>query len=310
MAHFRLLFPNSKASAVEDLNRVGLGGLLRDDDWKPSVAQGTGPKGIRGTIVSWDPNTCRPDVESPRYEFNPEIDIATEAPGDPINKLPQGRFWLLTEKTRPVTPADLKRKPVDSFEDLMPKASESEAVRTAKANRLRHVTRYAGNDVTLGDGNVWTFPNMTELPSSYRLTETGTWGDVVKPAFRNTYDRMIDAFNACQQHVLYDCLRDMNAEQIAEYLDDDDREFLRTTEPKALDQQVAIPFLCDMLALNYRVTPWIISELCLLDPTNHWAALEACTDAHRLRLLWQTVQKKTAPIRQRTPTGNSGETDS
>ena len=326
MAHFRILIPNSTAKPADELRRVGLGELLRDDDWTPSAAPlNHGPRGIKGLCISWDGNTCRPGVESPRYEFDANIDEAIESPFQPVSgmalatglesppaasavPLAQGRFWLLIEKSRPVTPADLTRKPADSFDKLLPSATDPEPIRIAKGERLKTLTRYAGNTVTLGDSRSWTFPNQFELPSTFQLNEQGVWGEYVRPTFKTTFDRMVDAFNACQQHILWQLVRDYPREQLDEVLSDDEREFLTEVEPKALDQQVAIGFLCEMLALNYRVTPWLISQLGLLSPSVLWESLMACTDAARLRALYATVQKKIEQIRATGSNTSSGNT--
>src|SRR5439155_26543269 len=102
----------------DELRRVGLGALLRDNDWKPAGAQlNGGPKGIRGLCISWEPeHATRPGVLAPRYEFDAALDTAIEAPFESIRLAPRGesntpnesgrlaerdgyvsRFWLLTE---------------------------------------------------------------------------------------------------------------------------------------------------------------------------------------------------------------------
>lgn len=300
MAHFRILIPNSTANPADELRRVGLSDLLRDNDRAPTGAQlGAGPNGIRGLCVSWDPeHATQPGVESPRYEFDASLDTAIEAPADPTNKRPQGRYWLLTENARPVTPADVKRKPVDSFEGLLPAARDADHVRESKANRLKALTRFAGNAVKLGDGQEWTFPNLSELPTRFQFNAaTNDWDTAVEPKFRTTYDRIKDVFDACRNHILWDLVRDFTSEQIHESLTPAERDFLLTTTPAAMDdRRVAVPFLCEMLALNYRLTPWLINELGLLKPSNLWSCLCACTDANALIELHRTVQKKIEQI--------------
>lgn len=313
MAHFRILIPNSTGQPSDELRRVGLADLLRDNDRPPVGAQlGSGPNGIRGLCVSWDPDhVTQPGVQSPRYEFDASRDKATEAPADPTHKLPQGRFWLLTENARPVMPADLRRRPVDSFEGLLPTAREPEHVRDAKAQRLKALTRFAGNPVKLSDGHEWTFPNLAELPTRFEFhSGRNEWDTAVEPRFRTTYDRIKDVFDACRNHILWELVRDFTPEQIHESLSPAERDFLLTTTPAAMDdRKVAVPFLCEMLALNYRLTPWLIHELGLLTPANLWSCLCACCDADALINLHRVVQKKIELIRARGSSSCAGEAD-
>ena len=310
MSHFRILIPNSTAKPADELRRVGLGELLRDNDHPPvGYPLSGGPNGIRGLCVSWDADhATQPGVQSPRYEFDPQRDTAIEAPADPTNKLAQGRFWLLLDKLEPITPQDLKRKPVDSFDGLLPKSSDPEHVRTAKAERLKSLTRFAGNTVTLGDGQRWTLPNVAELPTRFQFVASrNEWDTAVEPAFRSTYDRILEVFQACKNRILWDMVRDYTTEQIHAVLSPAEIEFLATCQPAALDEtKVAVPFLCEMLALNYRLTPWLIGELGLLKPSNLWGCLCACTDANELIALHSTVQKKIAQIQARGSTSCSG----
>lgn len=313
MAHFRILIPNSNAKPSDELRRVGLGDLLRDNDRQPTGAPlSGGPNGIRGLCVSWEPDhVTQPGVESPRFEFDATLDTAIEAPADPNNKQPQGRFWLLCEKARPVTPQDIARKPVDQFDGLLPAASDPDSVRLSKSERLKRMTRFAGNAVTLGDGQAWTFPNVAELPTKFKFDSAkNAWDTAVEPAFRTTYDRILDVFQACKNRILWDMVRDYSAEQIRAVLSPSEIEFLATCEPAALDEnRVAVPFLCEMLTLNYRLTPWLIDQICLLKPSNLWAALCACTNANELIELHHTVQKKIEMIQAHGLNSCSGEPD-
>lgn len=310
MAHFRILIPNSNGQPADELRRVGLAELLRDNDRVPTGAQlNGGPSGLRGLCVSWEPDhVTQPGVQAPRYEFDSTRDTAIEAPADPHHQLAQGRFWLLIEKARPVTPQDITRKPVDSFDGLLPSASDAPQVRESKTERLKRMTRFAGNEVTLGDGRVWTLPNMAELPTRFQFNAAkNEWDTAVEPGFRSTYDRINDVFQACKNRILWDMVRDYTTEHIHEVLSPSEIEFLATCEPAALDQnRVAVPFLCDMLSLNYRLTPWLIDQLGLLKPSNLWASLCACTDADELMTLHATVQKKIEQIQARGSTSSSG----
>lgn len=301
MAHFRILIPNSTAKPDDELRRVGLAELLDDRDQPPTAAPlNGGPKGLRGLCVSWDPDHAKqPGVQSPRYEFDAKLDQAIEAPAEPGRQLAQGRFWLLIETARPVTPADVKRLPAVNYGELLPKSSDPDHVRVTKAARLTALTRFAGNTVKLGDEQDWIFPNLAELPTRFQFhAAKNDWDTAVEPAFRTTYDRIKDVFDACRNHILWDLVRDYTADQIRSVLTPDEIDFLATCQPAAMDDcRVAVPFLCEMLALNYRLTPWLIDQLGLLKPSNLWSCLCACTDAAALIALHQTIQKKIAQLR-------------
>lgn len=308
MAHYRIFIPNSTASAAADLDRVGLGSLLRADDWQPVSNPSNGPAGMRGKMISWEPDETRPGVDAPRYEFDPEQDLAIEAPAEPTKRLAQGRCWLILEKNRPSTPLDLKRKPAADLSKLIPSTADSELVRLAKAENLKSITKYAGNAIKLADGNEWIFPNMTELPTTSRLNAaTGIWSEVVKPLHRTLYDEMLAIFNACKQHIVHDAVRGFTDEQIAAVITRDELDAYHIPRPAAFDDEIARPFICRMLAENYRLTPWIVSELGLLSLSLLWSCLEAITDARELWRLAVIVQKKTATIRSPSPTSPPGD---
>jgi len=293
MASPRIFIPNAQSETPNAaLARVGLGGLLFADDWPIGHTKNAdGPEKMRGLLISWETTIQRPGVQAPRFEFSAEKDIALRAPAEPALSLPEGRFHLILEPGRPVVPADLKRKPPDQrLRGAIALGHDSPEVMREKTAKLSAMTYHEGIDVVMGDGNAWTLPNMTQLPCTvaYQAAES-RWGVSVAGAFRPLYDRMLTIFEACQRHLFHDFVNRHTPEQL-EFVADELTESL-TAEPLD-DCGTAWPFICDMLALNYRLTPWIIDQLGLLKLELLWECLCAITNARALRTLYQVLEKK------------------
>lgn len=305
----RIFIPNAQSESPQAaLSRVGLGGLLFADDWPIGHGQiADGPEKMRGLCVSWESSIQRPGVQSPRYEFSPEIDVAIKAPAEPTLQLAEGRFWLLIEPGRPVTPNDLKRKPrAEQLQGAIASGHDSPEVMRDKTERLKAMTYLAGNDVVLGDGNRWTIPNMAALPCVVKYQPaTSTFGREIDGHYRTTFDRMSAMFDRCKQHLWYELYRDHSAEQLAQIRETWEGE--APADPKPLDDyRDGWPFVADLLAINYRITPWLMDQLGLLKDSVLWDCLATATNYRELVALSLTLQKKTELIRQLGSTTNSG----
>lgn len=307
MAHYRIFIPNAQSETPSAaLARVGLGGLLFADDWPIGHGQiAGGPDGMRGLCVSWEPTLQRPGVQAPRYEFSPEHDIALRAPAEPALQLAEGRFWLLLEPGRPVTPEDLKRKPrAEHLAGAIASGHDAPEVIRDKTERLKALTFFAGGNVTLGDGRSWTIPKLTELPCVIKYQPaTSTFGREIDGQYQAIYARMLEMFNRCKQHLWFELFRDHTPEQLALIRDDD----MPTSTPPRLDDYAdGWPFVAEILALNYRLTPWIMDQLGLLKDSVLWECLATATNYRELVALSLDLQKKTALIQQLGSTINSG----
>jgi hypothetical protein len=129
MAHFQIYLPGRRHLAPNDLAAVGLGGLERDGDRRPTSKFGPGPDGGRGLFVAWSP-----EGEAPAYW--PQRQTWLPMKHDEQRDLPAGRCFMGFDDQSAVSPKDLER---DSpcFE--------------------------GGSVVVLDDGQTWTVPWLSWL---------------------------------------------------------------------------------------------------------------------------------------------------
>lgn len=276
MAHFLIFLPNATGDARANLRTAGLDVLLRDDDFQPESQQGVGPEKLVGQLITWLPATS--PASWPKWEFSSERHRALPAPPDPERKLPGRRYWYLDEPGRAVTPTDLQRRPEG---DLTGVQADEMAVRP----------RYAGLSITLGDGQAWWLPNQFQLPHHFAIDECGKFCSTVITPQRPLYDRMLWAFRSCQSQ-----LAQMFCELPSDVLTADDRRFISEHPPRDIEHEEAFKFSCEMLALNYRIDPWMAGVLGLFTPKNFWRVLMGVTDAATINQLIADVQKKTTAI--------------
>lgn len=117
----------------------------------------------------------------------------------------------------------------------------------------------------LGDGNPWRIPNMANLPHRYALGESGTFEDLPTIEARPLFDRMMWAYRHMVDHY------------------SKDQEF---------DMDESIYYCCEMLAVNYRITPEIAGLLQLLDDSSVPTIMAATTDASSILALQEAAKKK------------------
>lgn len=289
MAHYRIFIPNANGKAATNLANVGLGSLVRDNDWQPDGQQAKGPNGITGQIISWQPPTTQP-TDYPRFDYDPKLDTAVEAAPDPIRNLPMGRCYLLLENERPVTPSDIARKPADDLADLLPTGDDTEILRMSKLHDFARMTRFGGYLRTLGDGHRWAHPNPSTLPATFKHNDSGVWGPQVRPQFKSIYERMVWGLNTCRSAINDERIRKVPTDQLT----DADHESLRDYPPKPLNDELAAGFVSEILSLNYRLDLWIAGQLGLFTPDNLWSSITACCDLQEIQTMLSDVQKKIA----------------
>ena len=305
MAHFLLFIPNATGDVAAALKRVGLDTLLRDDDFAPDAQHNAkGPNGLSGMMVSWCPAVVTKAADYPAWEFSQEKHRAIPAPPDPQKHLPAARCWYIDEPARPVAPSDLKRKPADDLAALLPTSNDDSNARKEKLLDLANTFRFPGFDVDLGDGRgVWHVPNQFRLPASFAIDECGQFAQVVRPKFRSAYDRMLWAFEACRAQIAM-----MWQNEVGESFHDSHSSESRSDSatPADIEAVDAFQFCCDMLALNYRVTPWIAGTLGLFGPDNFWRVMIRSTDTFRINRLLEELRKKKEAICLSGSTSPSG----
>ncbi len=282
--------------AVAALCSVGLGALAQSNDVAPMAVEcGDGPGRQAGTLITW-PDTLRPGQAIDHW--NPETMTALPLSGTALAAGPSGvppaasavpltAYFVFNDK-RPPKPSDLLRS--HSFEGVPTK---------------------------LGDGHEWTLPNQFRLPTCFAFDEgRGARGEDraivsdspltphpspltrvttrIKATHQPLYDRMQWALAACRSHLSF-----LKKSLGREVFSESEWAALEHDQPRHIDPAEAFPFLCEMLAVNYRVTPQLCELWELFDPTNYWRALARITDAAAIDDLVAELQKKTVEAAER-----------
>lgn len=120
----------------------------------------------------------------------------------------------------------------------------------------------AGRSVTLGDGNSWRMPCISELPVSFRLGPDGKEGAHVKPAWKNIEARMLWAWKALSDNWKHE---------------------------QPFDDPECRKYVAEMLCVNYRMVPEIAYMLGLIDSQTWMAAFGVTLDRERLQKLHQEI---------------------
>lgn len=106
---------------------------------------------------------------------------------------------------------------------------------------------------------------MANLPHRYALGESGTFEDLPTIEARPLFDRMMWAYRHMVDHY------------------SKDQEF---------DMDESIYYCCEMLAVNYRITPEIAGLLQLLDDSSVPTIMAATTDASSILALQEAAKKE------------------
>lgn len=221
MSGFLLYQPTDKPSPRET---PALDGLDRQGDGQlRAVIDRKGPDAGSGTL--WYCHDEARKASWPVLEYRPTTQTWIKAP--------QGAWWLGWETDKRPTPDDLNRS----------------------------VNTVAGFYARLNDGCRWVIPNGPMLPIDFSLGDDGQLVEVVKTAWRSTYEKTVKAFDLATSLMDRDDPIDAtNRDEIAAYCG-------------------------ELLAINYRLTPAVATLLGLWDPESLWRALLLSTDAVRINAL-------------------------
>lgn len=249
MASYSLFIPGVTGSDPAHLVGVGLGALLRDGDSGPGFwpAEGSSPSGQPGMFCTWQ----RPGhTGNARTVYDPASQLWTPAKPDAEHQFPAGRYWFGVERSAPPRPEDLER--------------------TGKL--------LTGRALPLGDGQLWTLPNIFQLPHVYALDDAGYETRVVRQQFDTIYQRGLWAYAEAERGVRLEA---------------------GETGLAPVDEPACRRYVVEMLAHNYRLTYPIALQLGLLDDDCWFPALYATTDFMRLFALLADLKKKAGAV---TPT--------
>ncbi len=171
MASYSIYIPGGAGPDATQLDRVGLGDLLRENDSNPQGFDvlDHGPDGGRGVIFTWRKNIFALD---PLLGYQPQSQKWIPAVPDAHRKLPEKRFWFGYEPARPPVPEDLRRD-----------------------------TTFAGYELKLADGQKWVMPNVLMLPHVFIQNHEGLEVPEVKEKFRTVYEQGMEVFYILEAHL-------------------------------------------------------------------------------------------------------------
>lgn len=134
---------------------------------------------------------------------------------------------------------------------------------------------YPGPAITLGDGQQWCVPACFDQKHVMVPNGAGGWGEDTSPRWPDLYAKAAPLFAELEAGLRRDATEDDYTFQ--------------------LDNAAASTFLCDLLALNFRVTPGIVGALGLIDRDNIPLLVAVATDHDRLIRLTKELDSKNQP---------------
>jgi len=225
--------------------------------WFPEICENSsytflekGPNDNYGTLVSWligDMNRW------------PKTSIHGNQEWQPFPKSGDRNaesVWLGTETNSPVMPCDLAR-----------------------------AERYQGNDIQMGDGEMWHIPSAQKLPHKYKLGGDGEAVRVVEERFSQFYDRAMELMAETFTRInMWDDVK--NAIKVPDSLSNQD-------QIETITVQDGIAFCSMALSLNYRITREIALMLGLLDEQSNQQVVLATFEMQEILSVLSDDQKKT-----------------
>jgi hypothetical protein len=137
---------------------------------------------------------------------------------------------------------------------------------------IRRRTLHHGLPVTLNDGSQWHVPITAALPRTWGVTDDGDFCKRIKPEFREYCELSERVFN----------------------------QIFRGTVEEGKDAGVVLTegwdFCCRALALNYRLTPELITVLGLIDDQNAVAIMSASIELDLISEVSDEKKNSEAPL--------------
>tara|TARA_Y100000034_G_scaffold135318_1_gene206776 strand:- start:203 stop:985 length:783 start_codon:yes stop_codon:yes gene_type:complete len=255
MAHYSLFIPHVQGANPEHLARVGLGSL--NADGAPEFGDATGPEGTKGVFGTWRDHS-QASIFHPHFGYDESRQTWTPCAVDESIGLKKGDFWIGMEPDNPVTPDDLRRP-----------------------------NQQLGYEIELGDGNTWTIPRVTALPTTLGIDlDSGKIkGSTTKPfadfsertwAYASTIFDQLGMLHKLQQQK-----PDLAVKQNVEFALED-----------------TFKHACDALAINYRLHWQIINALPvpLFTEANTVQCLLAMIDYHEIMEVREQKKNSTVTV--------------
>ncbi|QDV50855.1 hypothetical protein [Gimesia fumaroli] len=177
--------------------------------------------------------------------------------GDGLAYLPEQQDWI------PAIPDPARNLPAERYWIGTNKGQKPTPL---DLMRLPKIT-FDGFPLQLGDGNTWVLPNALRMPHYMGLNERGELDRFPVASCKPLYDRTLWALE--------------HAEAVFR-------------EEKELDEKAAFNYVVEMLAVNYRICPQIVSLLQLFNDENLFGAMCKTTDLEQLFQIREELKKNSS----------------
>lgn len=205
----------------------------------------------------------RPGDETPRF-----ADLDRTGPGDKPGQivswsgeslayLPEKQNWV------PALPDPKRNLPAGRYWIGLPKGQLPGPTDLA---RKREAT-FDGLMMQLGDGNPWVMPNALRFPHYLGFNDAGEYERFPTKDCQPLYERTLWALDHAQSVI---------------------------REQADFDMQAAFDYVIEMLAVNYRICPQLVSMLQLFNDSNLFMALSKTTDVEQLIMIREEVKKNSS----------------
>lgn len=199
--------------------------------------------------------------EGPKF-----ADLAGTGPGDQPGQivswsgeclayLPEKQDWI------PALPDPERGLPAERYWIGKSKGSTPGPLNLARADSAT----FDGIPIELGDGNIWVLPNAFRLPHYLGYNEAGEYDRFPVKECMPIYKRTLWALEHAQAV------------------------FRKETD---FDHKQTFKYVSEMLAVNYRICPQLVSMLQLFNDTNLFRAMCNTTDVEQLIQIQEDLKKK------------------
>ncbi|QDT26797.1 hypothetical protein Enr10x_21070 [Gimesia panareensis] len=206
----------------------------------------------------------RPGDDSPKF-----ADLPGPGPGDLPGQIvswgsSECLAYLPEQQTWTPAPPDPKREqPAERYWIGRPKGQ----LPGPKDLARKADSTYDGIPMRLGDGNNWVMPNALRFPHYLGYDESGHYDRFPANECRSLYDRTLWALDHAQQVMR------------------NETEF---------DDQRTFEYVIEMLAINYRICPQLVSMLQLFNDANLFRAMCNTTDVDQLFSIQEDLKKNSS----------------
>tara|TARA_R110002167_G_scaffold61913_4_gene174911 strand:- start:16341 stop:17042 length:702 start_codon:yes stop_codon:yes gene_type:complete len=179
------------------------------------------------------------------------------AGGESLAYLPERQDWI------PALPDPKRDLPAGRYWIGKPKGQLPDPMSLARNEQVT----FDGLGIELGDGNLWVMPNALRFPHYLGFNAAGEYERFPIRNCIPLYERTLWALEHAQAVIRGEA---------------------------DFDMQTAFHYVIEMLAVNYRVCPHLVSMLQLFNDSNLFLALSKTTDVEQLLMIREELKKNSS----------------